>query len=204
MISLLFQESPVIGSFFLISSIVLFYYKCNNTASLFLITLLLLLLFYRYEPHQTNYADNVIISPAQGTITNIKYNNNHIYVSIFMSIFNNHTQIYPVNGTVINRIYDRTGKFNIVVNQEKSRYNEKKIHNIIMKNKKLITITQIAGFLPRCITSSDIVSEKVRAGQYLGMIKFGSRIDIIFPGNISKLKLKVNDTINIGDSIYTY
>jgi phosphatidylserine decarboxylase len=121
-----------------------------------------------------------------------------------MSVFNNHTQIYPANGTVVNRIYDRTGQFNIVVNQEKSRHNEKKIHNIIMNNKKLITITQIAGFLPRCITSSDIIPEKVKAGQYLGMIKFGSRIDITFPGNISKLKIKVNDSINIGDDIYTY
>ena len=204
MISLLFQESYIIGSFFLLSFIVLYYNNYHNTSSLFLITLILLLLFYRYEPHKTNYADNVIISPAQGTVTNIKYNNNHIYVSIFMSIFNNHTQIYPVNGTVVNRIYDRTGQFNIVVNQEKSRYNEKKIHNIVMKNKKIITITQIAGFLPRCITSSDIVPEKVKAGQYLGMIKFGSRVDIIFPGDMLKVKVKVNDTINIGDNIYTY
>lgn len=166
--------------------------------------LFFLIYFYRFSSNNTNYNDNIIISPAAGKITNICYDGKNIHVSIFMSVFNNHTQIYPINGTVIDRYYDETGKFDIVVNKEKSRNNEKKIHTIKGNNGAIVTVTQIAGFIPRRITSSEKVPEIIRAGQYLGMIKLGSRIDLSFPGKLCDLKVKLNKKINIGDLIYKY
>ena len=67
-----------------------------------------------------------------------------------------------------------------------------------------IKITQIAGFFPRRIVSSEKVDTKIFAGEYLGMIKFGSRVDIEFEGDISQIKIKNGQKINIGDIIYVY
>ena len=71
-----------------------------------------------------------------------------------------------------------------------------------MKNE--VKVTQIAGFFPRRIVSTKEVNEKVMAGEYLGMIKFGSRVDLEFDGDISKILIKENQKINIGDMIYSF
>ena len=199
--TLLFNESPILGfGVIFISALLLTTYKFGSF--IFIIILVILMIFYRYESCENCYADNIIISPAEGLITNIHQKGEYVHISIFLSIFNRHTQIYPVNGEVINRVYDRTGKFNIAVTMDKSRYNEKKIHTIKMKNGNIITVTQIAGFLPRAINSSDLIPQKIKAGEYLGIIKFGSRVDLLFPGNIDNIKVKLNDNIKLGDVIY--
>jgi phosphatidylserine decarboxylase len=201
--TLLFNESPLLGSLFILTPIIL-YNNYKTASAICVILLICLIVFYRYKLTRTDFPDNIIISPAEGKITNITYKNDLIHISIFMSVLNNHTQIYPINGTVIDRIYDQTGKFDIVVHQDKCRENEKKIHTILSNNNKLITVTQIAGFLPRRISSSKLFPESIRAGQYLGMIKFGSRIDISFPGDINKLYVRLHDHIGIGDIIFQY
>jgi len=198
--SLLFNESKIIGCVSLLSVILTYQTKYFIFAVCVLIGLLI---FYRYEPHNVRYCDNTIISPAEGKIIYIKQIGENISMSIFMSIFNRHTQVYPVNGVVIDRIHDNTGIYNIVADKDKSRFNEKRIHNIITKN-GIVQVTQIAGFLMRCITSSMEYPEKVSAGEYMGMVKFGSRIDITFKGDIKKLKKKQGDAINIGETIYKW
>ena len=201
--TLLFKESPFIGLFFILLTIYLLIIKSKYTVIPFII-LIALMIFYRYKNYTIEYNDNIIVSPAEGKITNITVSNNRILVSIFLSVFNNHTQIYPVNGKVIDRVYDETGKFDIVIDRYKSRDNEKKIHTITMKNNNIVKVVQIAGFLPRRITSSDTVPLDVEAGEYLGMIKFGSRVDLIFPGDINKLLVTLDNNIKIGDVIYKY
>jgi len=69
-----------------------------------------------------------------------------------------------------------------------------------MNNNKLLRIIQIAGFFPRRIVSSEKVPKEVMAGEYLGMIKFGSRVDLEFEGDISKIK--IGQKIKLGDVIY--
>jgi len=160
--------------------------------------------FYRYKPHVKRYDNNTIVSPANGLITYAEQKGELVNVSIYLNFLNNHTQIYPVNGIVTERIYDKNGKFELANNINKSRYNEKKIHVIKMENNNNVKVTQIAGFFVRRIVSSNNVPETVMAGEYLGMIKFGSRVDIEFPGNISNLRFKSGDKINIGDIIYNY
>ena len=73
-----------------------------------------------------------------------------------------------------------------------------------MKNNKILKITQIAGFFPRRIVSSKKTPEEVMAGEYLGMIKFGSRIDLEFEGNISDIFIKEGQSISIGEFLYSY
>ena len=202
--TLLYKESLSIGLFFTFLTFYLFIIK-NKYRIIPFIILIILMIFYRYKNYTTEYDDNIIVSPAEGKITNIMLlSNNRVFVSIFLSVFNNHTQMYPVNGTVIKRVYDDTGQFNIVIDGYKSRYNEKKIHTIQMNNNNIVKVVQIAGFLPRRIASSDVVPLDVKAGEYLGIIKFGSRVDLIFPGDINKLLVTLNDNIKLGDIIYEY
>jgi phosphatidylserine decarboxylase len=201
MSSLLFTESPVIGILLLILIISSYYTR------LFKYTIVIFIcmnLFYRYTPHNKRYNNNILVSPAEGKITNICQIGKNVHISIFLSIFNKHTQIYPVNGTVVNRIFDNTGIFDIVIDRYKSRFNEKKIHIIQTKNHGQVVITQIAGFLPRCITSGNNIPDYVEAGEYLGMIKFGSRIDLSFVGDLEKLNCKINTNIKIGEKIYSW
>lgn len=200
--TLLFKESPYIAFGFSFIALLFYYNSYNRLFGLSLLVLLILVIFYRYTPYNERHNNNTIISPAQGLVTNIIKKGDRINISIYLNIANNHTQIYPVNGKVINRYYDRSGVFNLVVDMDKSRYNEKKIHTIKMKNGNIVIVTQIAGFLPRAINSSDLIPEEVKAGEYLGIIKFGSRVDLLFPGNIDNIKVKLNDNIKLGDVIY--
>ena len=202
--TLLFNESPIIS--IIVVGAIAAMAKCKSNVGIvvFMLILVMLMAFYRYEPHGRQYDNNTIVSPASGLVTYAKQRGKLIHISIYLNVFNNHTQIYPVNGVVVDRVYDETGKFDLVNDMDKSRDNEKKIHTIKMKNNNFVKITQIAGFFPRRIVSSNKVPECVMAGAYLGMIKFGSRVDLVFPGDISKLRIKCNDKISLGDIIYIY
>jgi len=198
--SLLSTESPELYIFLVLIisiSILLCYY---TTAVVFCIILLFLLYFYRHEETTKRYPDNYIVSPAYGKVTNIIHTASHTYISIFLSPLDVHTQIYPVNGRVIKRIYDTTGIFGLATDIDKCRNNEKKIHYIQMTNGYILKLTQIAGFLPRRISSDDTINTNVEAGEYLGIIKFGSRVDILYPhvitdNNVFNLQVKVGDVV---------
>jgi phosphatidylserine decarboxylase len=207
--TLLFYESPIIGGLVLIAMCMSIIYKAPTMVKVIsFATLFALLVFYRYDCINLEIEDTTIISPAEGTIIDLDEFENFYYMAIFLNIFNKHYQVYPVNGEVIYRDYDATGKFNLVKNIDKSMYNEKKIHHIKMKDNTIITLIQIAGFVPRAITSDDELCT-YKAGEYLGMIKFGSRIDLILPKitpDGKKLIINQNngDKIKIGDYIGQY
>lgn len=203
--TLLLQESPILGYGTLLAIACSLYYGYYNIAIALCIVLVFLIAFYRYypDPNAGHYADNQIICPCDGRITQMKKIDSHLYISIFLSPFNIHTQIYPANGTVIKRYYDHTGRFDIVTDADKCRDNEKYIHFIKLKNNSLLKITQIAGFLPRRISASAKVPEDVQAGEYLGMIKFGSRVDLLFPMQSPHgQKFKLAKNITVGARIY--
>lgn len=202
--TLLFNESPLLSSIIVLCFVASFICKLYIIFVLLLLTLIFVCIFYRYKQHTKRYDDNIIISPANGTVTYLEQKDNKINISIYLNILNNHTQIYPVNGVLLKTIYDKTGKFELANDIRKSRFNEKKIHTIKMENGGEVKITQIAGFFPRRIVSTKKVNEKVMAGEYLGMIKFGSRVDLEFEGDISKVMIKEGQMVNIGDMIYSY
>lgn len=196
--TLLFKESPILAFVSVLSMIVM--YPFVNLFFLAVVSFLFLAYFYRYTPHTLRYDDNTLVSPSQGKVIAVKRENGLYYVAIFLSPFNKHTQIYPINGTVVNRTYDHTGRFDIVMDINKSRWNEKKIHTIIANNKRKIQMYQIAGFLPRMITSSEETPMTVQAGEYLGMMKFGSRVDLIFSDDC-ELLVRHGQNVEIGDVI---
>ena len=201
----LLLDSPEIGYGLIV--MVLFFIYSGRTASpvfiIIIIILALMLYFYR-EPEgieactSRDVPSNILLAPSYGTVKAIRKDSDYIYVAIFLSPADVHQQYYPVNGKVIDRVYDCTGKFEIAFDLDKSRLNEKKIH-VIQTTHGVVLVTQIAGLLVRAIVSDDDVNVNVKAGQRFGMIKFGSRVDIAIPVcNGFELKCKIGDKLTGG------
>jgi len=135
---------------------------------------------------------NYILSPAFGTIQSIELNSqtNNYEISIFLSLFDIHSQYYPCDGNVLSIMYDDTGKYEIANDIGKSRDNTKCI--ILLDNG--IQITQLAGMVARTIET--VPKKHAKQGEYMGCIYLGSRVDITIPKNRYRLLCSVGDTVN--------
>lgn len=171
-----------------------------------LVIILAILIFIKWfnrhpfiSPDIKNTPNNIILSPSYGTIKKIVNDGDKTHIMIFLSPFDVHVQYYPTSGNVISQVYDNTGKFELAYELNKSKYNEKVITTIynpyINDN---IEIYQIAGFLVRRI-ENEKYDRDVTVGDKLGMIRFGSRVDLILPCTTKKgltLNVKENDYVN--------
>jgi len=122
---------------------------------------------------------DVIVSPSFGRVQKIMKIDNNIYISIFLSIFDPHIQYVPYNGLLISQIYKK-GTFRAAFLWEKSIFNERMIHNFETRV-GTISVVQIAGMIARTIIPFISAKKDVKKGDEIGMIKFGSRVDIIVP-----------------------
>jgi phosphatidylserine decarboxylase len=194
--TLLFRESPFLASAVVIA-IAVGYARFRPLMWTGIALLAALIAFYRHTDYVHRHPDNEIISPADGVVTKIVEGPSSTLISITLNVFNVHTQLYPCNGRVVNRLYDLNGVYKIVDGSGKSDHNEKKVHTIETRH-GTVKVLQIAGFLVRRIVSSETVPEDVRAGEYLGMIKFGSRVDVEVPTAGFKMDVKHGDRIYPG------
>ena len=160
--------------------------------------------FYRFpgERESTSDDDNKVYSPAYGRIMKItERDDGTLYIAIFLSPLDIHYQFFPVSGTVERVDYDHTGKFELAYEYNKSNQNEKCIH--VIRNKYgAFTVYQIAGFLVRRISPYDVVGQEAVSGKCMGLIHFGSRVDIIIPQRDRfKLLVKEGDSVSAEDTI---
>jgi phosphatidylserine decarboxylase len=153
-----------------------------------LIFFIFFLAFFTREPRleKKKIDSNVVLSPSYGTIFKIiNDEKGYIHIIIILNLFDIHTQYYPIHGKVIEQIYDANGNFHLVYELFKSSQNEKVITTIEPVSSNIpgnIIVQQIAGmFVRRIETSLTQVPEDVSAGQKLGRIRFGSRVDLIVP-----------------------
>jgi phosphatidylserine decarboxylase len=207
--SLLFDESPLIAGGIILAGAIGYHQDSKIVMGASVLLLLFMLYFYRYSPTLVgDVNNNTIISPCEGTVLDILDRHEYYYIPIFLSPMNRHTQIYPANCRVLSRVYDRTGQFAMVMNLSKSENNEKKIHSMQLHNGAVMSMTQIAGFLPRMITSAEELNN-YKAGDYFGMIKFGSRIDLLIPKvapdcSIFTIDIQPGMKLNLGEFIGRY
>ena len=159
-----------------------------------LIIIVSLLSFYRYPfwLDLQNIDERAVSSPAYGTIMDIrKQDNGDYYIAIFLSPLDIHYQFAPVRGEIIDKKYDATGKFELAYELNKSNQNEKAIYTI-RSERGDFKVFQIAGKLVRRISTFCQVGQQVNRGDTLGLIHFGSRVDVIIPNHKDDFQLSVN------------
>ena len=182
--TLLFQESYILVIILLFLAILF-----KKLSPIFIILFMFLLYFYRYPQRSNHYNDTVIVSPADGTISDIQQlPNGYKRVIIFLSPLDVHVQWTPVKGTVTALSY-KTGTFHPAFLFKKSDYNERMV-TTISTNRGTVYVRQIAGILARRIVNWLSKSQKVDRGTPMGMIKLSSRVDIDLPPRTSILVKK--------------
>ncbi len=153
--------------------------------------------------------DNYLVSPADGLITSINEqtgpielqleNTTYTKVSIFMNVFNCHVNRTPLSGTV-EEINYKPGKFLNASLDKASEENERNYYKIkCNKTGEEIIIVQIAGLIARRIVCEVDKGQKLEQGERIGMIRFGSRVDIYFKNK--KTLAKIGQNVVAGESL---
>ena len=172
--------------------VVFFYFIYKPLFILSLILLIFTFYFFRDPERVVPIGDDILVSPADGLITNItetkEGKKTYIKVSIFLSIFNVHIQRLPITGQVTKVDYIE-GKF-INATLDKASDENERLKITIKNGNNLIYVTQIAGLIARRIVNYVKPNENINQGERYGIIKFGSRVDIEFPNSF---KLLVNE-----------
>jgi phosphatidylserine decarboxylase len=175
-------------------------YKIKILYAFVFLIFLLIVFFYRSNSNPINTQKNIIVSPCEGKILKIINENNVLFVSVFLNIHNVHIQYFPCDGTIIKKEY-KSGEFHPAYMFEKSKYNEQ-LKTTLSTEYGQIQINQIAGLIARRIVSFHQTNDNVVKGEPLGMIKFGSRVDLgIHSNRIKTILIKEGELIKIGDAI---
>ena len=163
------------------------------TAGLFVTALFAFVAFFFRNPTRTIPGDpGAIVSPADGKVVRVERVGNVTRMSIFLSLFNVHVNRSPIAGR-IEAVDYRPGKFLVAFNDKASTDNER---NIVMVSDGRITIvfTQIAGIVARRIVFWKKAGDTVAKGELVGLIRFGSRVDVLFPAGTEA-------TVSVGDRV---
>jgi len=202
--NLLWFDGKFIGILLLVA-ISLSFYWYRYLLILFIPALIFCLYFFRnpkrvcVEKLQDN---SVLISPADGKVVDISEGNFEGYarkISIFLSPLDVHVNWSPEEGTVQKVCY-RPGKFIVAYAPKSSDINERNDIFIKCKNGKTILVRQIAGIVARRICCWVGPEEELFAGQKIGMIRFGSRVDVFLPENV-KIEIEVGQRVKGGQTV---
>jgi phosphatidylserine decarboxylase len=162
-------------------------------AALFFLLALFVAFFFRDPEREVPEDERLVVSPADGLVVVVKPveladGNMGTLVSIFLSIFDVHVNRSPLAGRIVETDY-RPGKFLVATKQKASIENEQ---NVITVENGYATVVfkQIAGLIARRIVFWKRKGDHVMLGERVGLIKFGSRVDIILPPQVIVLARK--------------
>jgi phosphatidylserine decarboxylase len=193
---------------FIIISGSLFLNNAYLKSGIIVLTLLFVLLslnFFRDPERITPAQENLVISPADGTVLFVKnvddkkfINGPAKQVSIFMSPLDVHVNRIPIDGTIEYLNYYE-GKFIAAFEDKSSEDNERAEYGITGKYGKVF-FRQVAGFIARRIVYELKLGDSVNRGERFGMIRFGSRVDVVVP-DIWIEKVKKDEKVFAGETI---
>jgi phosphatidylserine decarboxylase len=182
----------------------------SKTLGLILILITIWVYYFFRDPDRYSINDDAfLVSPADGLITDIsertgpielqKENISYTRVSIFMNVFNCHVNRTPVAG-IIDEIYYKPGKFLNASLDKASEENERNYYKIkCNKSGEEIIVVQIAGLIARRIVCEVEQGQSLKQGERLGMIRFGSRVDVYFKNK--KTLAKLGQNVVAGESL---
>ena len=163
--------------------------------------------FFRDPQRKISSAKNIVVSAADGRVIAIDetidpyQKKKSIKVSVFMNVFNVHSNKAPIDGKILKKVY-YPGKFLNAALSKASIENERCAIMIQVENnpKKIITCVQIAGLIARRILCYKDKGDNLKRGERYGFIKFGSRVDLYLPLN-TNVKVQLGEKVKNGESI---
>jgi len=191
--------------------ILLYLFVSDNTLRLviggsYAVIYFLVIQFFRYPQRIIVHNENVIISPADGKVCEIKetieteyLNAKCLQVSIFMSPTNVHINWIPVPGQVT-YMKHKDGEFYAAFKDKSAEENERTTTAVKLKDGREIVMKQIAGAMARRIINYVQVGDTVDQTTELGFIRFGSRVDLYLPLG-TKLNVKLRDKVKGSQTI---
>ena len=164
----------------------------------FIMTVLLLFVlnFFRDPDRATPGAGDAYICPADGKVVRAEATETGLRVDIFMNVFDVHVNRAPMAGRITHMEYT-PGRFINAAAETASIENERNRFEMQTDDGQRIVFTQIAGLVARRIVSYVAVGDHVAAGQRIGMIRFGSRVDCEIPEGYT-LRVKLGDRVTAG------
>ncbi len=158
--------------------------------------------FFRDPERRIPAIQGAIVSPADGKVTEISVfqenGETRTRISIFLNVFDVHVNRSPVTG-VIEDVQYRKGKFGNAMDAASAELNEQNVVTL-RGDAGTLVFKQIAGLLARRIVFTKKVGDQVERGERVGLIKFGSRTDVIFAAD-AEMKVRVGDHVKGGSSV---
>jgi len=161
--------------------------------------------FFRDPERAGQRGARLILAPADGTVVSIVETDEPTFlearavrISIFMNVFNCHVNRYPSDGVIGYRHYNR-GKFGHAGAEKSSLDNEQSSVGLVTEKGKVL-IRQIAGLVARRIVTDHEVGTVVHQGERMGMIRFGSRVDLFLPIG-TRVLVHVGENTRVGETV---
>ena len=189
--------------------IILFFSKLLGLV--FIVITIWVYYFFRDPERYPINDDKFLVSPADGLVTDISEksgpeelrleNTSYTRISVFMNVFNCHVNRVPSSGKV-EEIFYKPGKFLNASLDKASEENERNYFRINLKNGEEIILVQIAGLIARRIVCEVEQGQELKQGDRIGMIRFGSRVDIYFKNK--KVLAKLGQNVVAGESLLAF
>jgi phosphatidylserine decarboxylase len=161
--------------------------------------------FFRDPERTIPQEAGAVVSPGDGKVTDVSPvttgNETQTRISIFLSVFDVHVNRSPVTGIIRDVRYQR-GQFLNAMNKVSAEQNEQNIVTLEADGQKII-FKQIAGLLARRIVFYPKAGDRLERGQRVGLIKFGSRVDLLVDAS-ARVTVKVGDRVKGGASVLAY
>jgi len=181
----------------------------SNFLTLIMLLITVWVYYFFRDPDRVAINDNsYLVSPADGLVTNISEingpeelgleNNKYTRISIFMNVFNCHVNRTPIEGKV-EEIFYKPGKFFNASLDKASKENERNYYKILSIKGEEIIIVQIAGLIARRIICEVSKDQNLKQGDRIGMIRFGSRVDLFIKNK--KILTKIGQNVVAGESL---
>jgi phosphatidylserine decarboxylase len=158
--------------------------------------------FFRNPSRKIPVGEGLIVSPGDGKVEEADWiettSGTRLRVTIFLSVFDVHVNRVPVGGTVT-LVEHREGLFLNAMRPDSAVHNEQTLITIDAGSYS-VSFKQIAGLLARRIVCNLKTGDRVERGQLMGLIKFGSRVDVLMPAEV-ELRVKVGQRVKGGSSV---
>lgn len=177
---------------------ILLFFHWWIVAAVFILLAAFMAFFFRDPERAIPDDSDIVVSAADGRVTRIDENENGKLVSVFLSPLDVHVNRSPIAGKITKIEYTK-GRKTPATNDNASLVNER--NSLTIEGEKITVVcTQIAGIMARRIVCWSKPGDELDIGQRFGMIKFGSRTDVLMPGS-AKILVGIGDRVVGGETI---